>query len=471
MRPAVRVRVDPARLAAYGLSMEDVRTAVAQRQRQRRQGRLRRAAAGVLAGRQRPAWSNAGAYRDLVIAWRNGAPVRLSAVGSVIGGVENDRVGAWYFANGKRRRWCWTSSASPAPTSCRRWSASRQALPALQQAIPAGIKLTHRHRPHRDDPRLGARRAVHADHVGGAGGAGDLRVPALACARPSFPAVALPLSLIGTFGVMAPAGLRPRQSVADGADRRHRLRGGRRDRDDRERGALHRSTACRRWRPRIAAPAQIGFTIVSLTVSLIAVFIPLLFMTGVVGRLFSEFAVTLSVAVVVSAVVSLTLTPMMCGRLLRPAEEQHPGRWLARWSEAASIGCWLATAARCWALRHQALVLLVACGDAGRHDRALYRGAQGVPAAAGHRRAGGGDRGRAERLDPAPDRRCRPQAAADHRPRPGGDRRRLVRRRRHDQRDAEHRAADHRAEADRAARRGGRGDRPAAARHRRRSPG
>ena len=81
---------------------------------------------------------------------------------------------------------------------------------------------------------------------------------------------------------------------------------------------------CRRWRRRIAAPAQIGFTIVSLTVSLIAVFIPLLFMTGVVGRLFKEFSVTLSVAVVVSAVVSLTLTPMMCGRLLRPAAAEHP---------------------------------------------------------------------------------------------------------------------------------------------------
>ena len=80
---------------------------------------------------------------------------------------------------------------------------------------------------------------------------------------------------------------------------------------------------------------QIGFTIVSLTVSLIAVFIPLLFMTGVVGRLFSEFAVTLSVSVVVSAVVSLTLTPMMCGRLLRPIDQEHPGR-LARIFEAAS---------------------------------------------------------------------------------------------------------------------------------------
>ncbi len=107
---------------------------------------------------------------------------------------------------------------------------------------------------------------------------------------------------------------------------------------------------------------QIGFTIVSLTVSLIAVFIPLLFMTGVVGRLFKEFSVTLSVAVVVSAVVTLTLTPMMCGRLLRPAATQHPGR-IARISEAA-FDAMLAGYRRSldWTLRRQTLVLLVGAG-------------------------------------------------------------------------------------------------------------
>jgi multidrug efflux pump len=105
--------------------------------------------------------------------------------------------------------------------------------------------------------------------------------------------------------------------------------------------------------------AQIGFTIVSLTVSLIAVFIPLLFMTGVVGRLFNEFAVTLSVSVIVSAVVSLTLTPMMCGRLLRPVAEERP-TWFARWTERGFQR--LLTGYRHsldWSLRHQRFVLLV----------------------------------------------------------------------------------------------------------------
>eukprot|EP01035_Chromulina_nebulosa_P039195 gene39196-52985_t len=104
---------------------------------------------------------------------------------------------------------------------------------------------------------------------------------------------------------------------------------------------------------------QIGFTIVSLTVSLIAVFIPLLFMTGVVGRLFSEFAVTLSVAVIVSAVVSLTLTPMMCGRLLRPAADEAPGRisrLFERGFEALLAGYRRTLS---WSLRHEGFVLLV----------------------------------------------------------------------------------------------------------------
>src|SRR4029078_13652651 len=105
--------------------------------------------------------------------------------------------------------------------------------------------------------------------------------------------------------------------------------------------------------------AQIGFTIVSLTVSLIAVFIPLLFMTAVVGPPFNEFAVTLSVSVIVSAVVSLTLTPMMCGRLLRAASHERP-TWFARWTERGFQH--LLTGYRRsldWSLRHQNFVLLV----------------------------------------------------------------------------------------------------------------
>ena len=146
-----------------------------------------------------------------------------------------------------------------------------------------------------------------------------------------IPSVAVPLSLVGTFGVMYLAGLQHQQPHADGAHHRHRLRRGRRDRDDREHLALHRGG--RRAPPLEAAlkgSEQIGFTIISLTFSLIAVLIPLLFMGDVVGRLFREFAVTLAVAILISAVVSLTLTPMMCARLLRHTPGGRAGPLLPR---------------------------------------------------------------------------------------------------------------------------------------------
>ena len=116
-----------------------------------------------------------------------------------------------------------------------------------------------------------------------------------------------------------PARLQPRQPVADGADHRHRLRRRRCDRGDREHLAASRSRACRRSRRRCSGAKEIGFTVLSISLSLVAVFIPILLMGGIVGRLFREFAVTLSVAIGVSLVVSLTTTPMMCARLLQAA--------------------------------------------------------------------------------------------------------------------------------------------------------
>ena len=185
MRPAVRVRVDPARLAAYGLSMEDVRTAVAAANVNGAKGGFDgpRLAFALGANDQ---LVDADAYKNLVIAWRNGAPVRLSAVGSVIGGVENDRVAA---------RWNGTPAVvldiqrQPGANIVQTVQLLKAALPRLQAGDPVRHPPQHRHRPHRDDPRLGARRAAHADDVGGAGGGGDLPVPALAArhvhSRPS----------------------------------------------------------------------------------------------------------------------------------------------------------------------------------------------------------------------------------------------------------------------------------------------
>ena len=146
---------------------------------------------------------------------------------------------------------------------------------------------------------------------------------------------------------------------------------------------------------------EIGFTVISLTVSLIAVFIPLLFMTGLVGRMFREFALTLTIAVVVSAIVSLTLTPMMCAQLLRHDAHERRQRRLARWfndarrrQRSTAIGRSLE-----WVLRHQALTLLITAA----HARAPRSGStssmpEGLPAAAGHRPDHRRDRGRHRRL-------------------------------------------------------------------------
>ena len=234
----------------------------------------------------------------------------------------------------------------------------KQELPALQRAMPAAITTVV------VTDRTETIRASVADVQGTLALSIVLVVLVIYLFLRSWratliPAIALPLSLIGTFGVMALCGYGLDNLslmalvVATGFVV-----------DD----AIVMIENVVRYLEQGEAPlaaaykgaAQIGFTIVSLTVSLIAVFIPLLFMTGVVGRLFSEFAITLSVSVVVSALVSLTLTPMMCGRLLRPASEQKP--WLVARLADAGFRALLAGYAHTlrWSLRHQTLMLVLA---------------------------------------------------------------------------------------------------------------
>jgi multidrug efflux pump len=353
MRPAVRVRVDPARLAAYGLAMEDVRNAVAA-------ANVNGAKGGFDGPRQSFALGandqlvDAAAYRNLIIAWRNGAPVRLSAVGSVVAGVENNRVSALYDGTPAV---VLDIQRQPGANIVETVKAIKDAMPRLQKAMPSGVKIAI------VTDRTETIRASVADVQYTLVMSVLLVVLVifvfLRSARATFiPAIALPLSLIGTFGIM--------QMLGFGLDNLSLM-------------ALTIATGfvvddaivmienVVRFIERGVAPleaafrgaAQIGFTIVSLTVSLIAVFIPLLFMTGVVGRLFKEFSVTLAVAVIVSAVISLTLTPMMCGRLLRAAADEKPG-WLARLSERG-FDRMLAGYRRTldWSFGHQRFVLLI----------------------------------------------------------------------------------------------------------------
>ena len=354
MRPSVRVRVDPARLAGYGLSIDDVRTAVAA-------ANVNGAKGGFDGPRQSMALGandqlvSPGAYSSLVIAFRNNAAVRLSDVGSVVGGLENDRVAARYQG---RPAVVLDIQRQPGANIVQTVDRIKRALPDLRRAMPAGIAMTL------VADRTETIRASVADvqatlFLAIALVVGTIFLFLRTWRATIIPAVALPLSLMGTFGVMAELGYGLDNlslmalTVATGFVV-----------DD----AIVMIENVVRYIEDGVAPleaahkgaAQIGFTIVSLTVSLVAVFIPLLFMSGVVGRLFSEFAVTLSVSVVVSAVVSLTLTPMMCGRLLRPAAETHPGAF-ARAMEGgfnAILGSYRRTLT--WSLRHDTLVLTIA---------------------------------------------------------------------------------------------------------------
>ena len=350
MRPAVRVRVDPARLAAYGLAMEDVRTAVAAANVNGAKGGFDgpRLAFSLGANDQ---LVDAAAYQNLVIAWRNGAPVRLSAVGSVVSGVENNRVGAVFDGTPAV---VLDIQRQPGANIVQTVEAIQKALPKLRKAIPSGIRIaivTDRTETIRASVRDVQYTLLMSVVL--------VIFVFLRSFRATFiPAVALPLSLIGTFGIMQLLGYSLDNlslmalTIATGFVV-----------DDAivmienvvrfiERGVPPLEAAFR-------GAAQIGFTIVSLTVSLIAVFIPLLFMTGVVGSLFKEFSVTLTVSVVVSAVVSLTLTPMMCGRFLRPVHNEKPGL-IARWSERG-FDKMLAGYRRTldWSLAHQTFVLIV----------------------------------------------------------------------------------------------------------------
>ncbi|MBC7634071.1 MAG: efflux RND transporter permease subunit [Acetobacteraceae bacterium] len=358
MKPAVRVRVDPGRLAGYGLSMEDVRIAIAAANVNGAKGGFDGPRQAIALGANDQIISP-DAYKTLVIAWRNGAPVRLGDLGEVVGGLENNRAAAWYYPAGGPAQQAVVLDIQRQPganivETVRRLHAE---LPALRRAMPAQIRLaivTDR----TETIRASVRDVQYTLVLSIVLVVGVIYLFLRSWRATLIPAIALPLSLVGTFGVMSLLGYGVNNlslmalTVATGFVV-----------DDAivmiENVVRYIEDGKSPLQAAYEGAAQIGFTIVSLTVSLIAVFIPLLFMTGVVGRLFSEFAVTLSVSVIVSAVISLTLTPMMCGRLLRPHGEDKPGpvsRIFERGFDRMLAGYKSSLA---WSLRHQRFMLVV----------------------------------------------------------------------------------------------------------------
>ncbi len=320
LKPAIRVQLDPARLAAYGLSLEDVRTAINAANVSGAKGSFNGPHVSYAVGTN-DQLVTPEAYRTLILAWRSGAAVRLSDVGTVTHGVENDRVAAWFKG---RPAVLLDVQRQPGANIVGTVKAVQDELPELTRALPPGVRMEVA------ADRTQTIRASVADVQGTLLLAMALVVAVIYLFLRSWratiiPAVALPLSLIGTFGVMSWLGYGLDNlslmalTVASGFVV-----------DDAivmiENVVRYIEAGVPPLEAAYRGAGQIGFTIVSLTVSLIAVFIPLLFMGGVVGRLFKEFSVTLSVAVAVSAVISLTLTPMMCARLLRAPKPRGPTR-------------------------------------------------------------------------------------------------------------------------------------------------
>ncbi len=318
MRPAVRVQVNPAQLANLGLTMEDVRSALTQANVNAPKGSFNGAVQSFSIGTN-DQLADAEDYRSTIISYKNNAPVRLSDVANVIDGVENDQLAAW--ANGKsavlldiRRQ--------PSANIVQTVEEVRKALPELTSVLPADVHLDIF-----SDRTVTIRASVH--DVEFTLGLTILLVIAVIFVflrrlwATVIPSVAVPLSLLGTFGVMSFAGFSLDNlslmalTVATGFVV-----------DDAivmienivryiEQGKEPKEAA-------LIGANEIGFTIMSLTVSLIAVFLPLLLMPGVTGRLFHEFAWVLSIAVAISMLISLTLTPMMCAYLLK--QDALPGR-------------------------------------------------------------------------------------------------------------------------------------------------
>ncbi len=359
-RPAVRVQINPVALAASGLTLEDVRTAVGNQNVNQAKGSFDGSIqASTLDANDQ--LRTADEYRSLVLAYKKGSAIRLTDVGRVIDDAENSKLAAWASIGGK------TTPAvilnvqrQPGSNVIQTVNRTLALLPQLQAGLPGALKVTVL-----ADRTTTIRASVHDVEFELALSIGLVVLVIFLFLRnvraTIIPSIVVPVSLVGTFGVMYLAGFSINNltimalTIATGFVV-----------DDAIVMIENISRYIEEGMPPLEAALkgsrQIGFTIISLTVSLIAVLIPLLFMREVVGRLFREFAVTLAVSIVISAIVSLTLTPMMCARLLRIHDPAREAPWLRRVgagfdSLAEAYGKWLKVV-----LRYRRATLWVAVG-------------------------------------------------------------------------------------------------------------
>jgi multidrug efflux pump len=353
-KPAVRIQVNPTALASYGINLEDVRNALT--------ANSTNAAKGNFDGPSQDYTINANDqlvssndYRQVVVAYRNGSPVMLTDVAHVVDGVENAKLAAW---SNETPAVILNIQRQPGANTIQVVRSIEKLLPQLESTLPASVKVQV------ITDRTTSIQASVDDVEFELGLVIALVVMVIflflrSIAATIIPSVAVPLSLVGTFGVMYLAGysLNNLTMMALTISTGFVV-------DDAivmiENISRYIEEGENPMEATLKGAEQIGFTILSLTVSLIAVLIPLLFMGDVAGRLFRQFAVTLAVTIVFSAFVSLTLTPMMCARLLkyRPPEKQS---WFYKRSERVfeDIIAFYGRTLK-WVLQYQTITLLVA---------------------------------------------------------------------------------------------------------------
>jgi len=359
MQPAVRVQADPTTLAAMGLTLEDVKSALTSSSVDQPKGVLD-AKGQALAVDATDQLSNADQYKQLIINYQNGSAVRLGDVANVFDDVENERVAAWTSGT---RSVLMIIRKQPSANIIETIDNVKALLPQLASSISPAI-----HVDVAVDRAQSIRASVHDVEI-------TLLIAVLLVVAVVFvflrsgratmiPSVAVPLSLLGTFGAMyflnysldnlslmaltIATGFVVDDAIVVTENITRFIEEGMKPLDAALKGAK-----------------QIGFTIVSITCSLLAVFIPILLMGGVVGRLLREFTITLSVAIFISAIVSLTLTPMMCGRLLRnPHASQHGKLYMLVENGFNGI---LSTYSRAlsWVLNHSLIALLLTMSTVG----------------------------------------------------------------------------------------------------------
>jgi hydrophobic/amphiphilic exporter-1 (mainly G- bacteria), HAE1 family len=320
---AVRLQLDPGALAARQLGIDEVVTAV--------QNANVNLPTGSLSGRDNAftiqangQLTSAAAYAPLVVAYRNGAPVRIRDLGRAVDGVENDKIASWFSGT---RAIVLTLQRQPGTNTVEVVDAVKALLPSFRSQMPASVKL---------EVLIDRSQSIRESVA-------DVKFTLLLTialvvmviflflrnlSATVIPSLALPMSIVGTFAVMALLGysldnlslMALTLSVGFVVDDAIVML---------ENIVRHMEMGKRPMEAALAGSREIGFTIVSMTLSLVAVFLPVLFMGGLLGRLLHEFAVTIAAAILVSGFVSLTLTPMLCSRFLKPPHDQKHGRLYA----------------------------------------------------------------------------------------------------------------------------------------------